>query len=137
MVAAAISRSPGFEGLPPLRKSSQRETPAASTVQKQSAAGWVALGPEQSVFRPAPVIVNNVRVINPPDVVNVTNVNNNTTNVTTVTKPDRRPAVVLIPSFPPGPQPTPSPGGGNPTPNLSGLGAAGAPMQGGVRFPGR
>ena len=103
----------------------------------QSAAGWVALGPEQSVFRPAPVIVNNVRVINPPDVVNVTNVNNNTTNVTTVTKPDRRPAVVLIPSSPPGPQPTPSPGGGNPTPNLSGLGAAGAPMQGGVRFPGR
>ena len=38
-VAAAISRSPGSEGLPPLRKSNQREMPAASTVQKQSVAG--------------------------------------------------------------------------------------------------
>ncbi|MDQ7247763.1 DUF6600 domain-containing protein [Dongia sedimenti] len=103
----------------------------------QGAVGWVALGPEQPVFGPAPVIVNNVRVINPPDVVNVTNVNNTTTNVTAVTKPDRRPAVVLIPSFPPSPQPTPSPGGGSPASNLTGLGAAGAPMQGGVRFPGR
>jgi cell division septation protein DedD len=41
IVAAAISRSPGREGFPPLRRSSQSETPAPSTVQKQSAAGCV------------------------------------------------------------------------------------------------
>jgi len=39
--AAAISRLPGMDGLPPFLKSSQRETPSAPTVQKQSADGWV------------------------------------------------------------------------------------------------
>jgi hypothetical protein len=103
------------------------------------AGGWVALGPEEPSPASSPVIINNVRVITQPvvpKVVNTTTVNN-TTNVTNVVKEDRQPSVVFIggqvPSRPPSPPPSPAPSGVR---NLTGLGAAGAPMGGGVAFPG-
>jgi hypothetical protein len=82
--------------------------------------------------------VNQVRVIkqDPPKVVNVTTVNN-TTNVTNVVKQDRRPAVVLIPAYPPLPPPSPPPSARPPGSNLTGLGASGTPIQRGVPFPGQ
>jgi len=103
----------------------------------QAAVNWVPLGPEEPHASSSPVIINNVRVINKPDVpkvVNVTNVNN-TTNVTTVVKENRQPAVVFIGGQTPIPPPLPPPSV-SPRPNSTGLGAAGAPMGGGVPFPG-
>lgn len=103
------------------------------------AAAWVPIGPEERVFTPSPVIVNNVRVISPapaPKVTNVTNVNN-TTHVTNVVKPDRRPAVVVIGGHVPSPPPSPPPSVPSPRSNLTGLGAAGTPIGAGVAFPGQ
>jgi len=107
---------------------------------KDQNGGWVPLGPEEPSVSGAPVIVNTVRVIDkpdPPKIINNTTVNT-TTNVTTVVKPARQPSLVVIPSFVPSPPPAPPP---SPVPsapsNLTGLGAGGAPMQGGVAFPGQ
>jgi hypothetical protein len=62
---------------------------------------------------------------------------NNTTNVTNVTREDREPSVVFfgggVPTMPPPPPPSAPPSGVR---NLTGVGAAGAPMQRGVTFPG-
>jgi hypothetical protein len=100
---------------------------------------WVALGPEEPHFTASPVIVNRVRVINqPPKIVNVTTVNT-TTNVTNVVHEDNEPSLVVIgggqmpsPPLPTPPSPAPS------TPrNLTGLGAGGTPISGGVSFPGQ
>ncbi|GAB2178691.1 DUF6600 domain-containing protein [Dongia sp. agr-C8] len=109
-----------------------------ATAERGQNAHWVALGPEEPHFTASPVIVTNVRVVNrpaTPKVVNVTTVNN-TTNVTTVVKEERQPALVVIggqvPSPPP---PTPSPTPSTPR-NLTGLGATGTPIGGGVPFPG-
>jgi len=102
---------------------------------------WVPLGPE--VASPAastPVVINTVRVIRaqPPTVVNNTTVNT-TTNVTTVgpSDDDDDPFFLVGPGFfphphPPFPEPRPVPNR-----NLTGLGAAGTPIQSGVGFPGR
>lgn len=106
--------------------------------ERRSASGWIPLGPEEPVFTPAPAIMNTVRAAKPPEppkVVNVTTVNN-TTNVTTIVKPDPRPAVVLFVPPVPVPPPSPPPSLGGPSANLTGLGAAGTPIQGGVAFPG-
>jgi hypothetical protein len=111
----------------------------AKTKSGDHAGGWVALGPEEPSPASSPVIVNNVRVITLPAVPKiVTNtIVNNTTNVTNVTREDREPSVVFfgggVPSMPPPPPPSAPPSG---TRNLTGLGAAGAPMQRGVTFPG-
>jgi hypothetical protein len=100
----------------------------------------VALGPEEPHFTASPVIVNRIRVINqPPKIVNVTTVNN-TTNVTTnVVHDDDEPSFAVIggqmPSLPP-PNPPPSAMPSAPR-NLTGLGAGGTPIGGGVRFPGQ
>jgi hypothetical protein len=116
------------------------EFSGAKTKRGDRAGGWVALGPEEPSPASSPVIINNVRVITQPvapKIVTTTTVNN-TTNVTTVVKEDRQPSVVFfgggVPSTPP-PSPPPSapPSGVR---NLTGLGAAGAPMGGGVAFPG-
>lgn len=108
------------------------------TQSNSSGAGWVSLGPEEPVFSASPVIVNNtVRVINPPPkIVNTTTVNN-TTNVTNVVKEDRQPSLVVIGGATPIPPPSPPPSVPSPGRNLTGLGAAGAPMGGGVPFPGQ
>jgi hypothetical protein len=107
------------------------------TENGQSGAGWVALGPEEPHFTASPVIVNNVRVINPPPkVVNVTTVNN-TTNVTNVVKEDHEPSLVVIGGFRPSPPPSmPPPSVPSSPRNLTGLGATGTPIGGGVSFPG-
>src|SRR4051812_20630800 len=114
--------------------------------QAQSAAApvrWVPLGPEEPVSAAAPVIINNVRVINQPTVPKVVNVTtiNNTTNVTNVVKEERRPSLVVItghaPFPPPSPPPSPPPVFSNPGRNVTGLGAAGTPMGRGVVFPGQ
>jgi|AraplaMF_Col_mMF_1032025.scaffolds.fasta_scaffold00207_52 hypothetical protein len=101
---------------------------------------WVALGPEEPHFTASPVIINKVRVINqPPKIVNVTTVNN-TTNVTNVVHEDNdEPGFVVIGGQTPLPPPTTPPPTRAPTGvrNLTGLGATGAPMQGGVVFPGQ
>jgi hypothetical protein len=122
-----------------LPESAGQSTPGFFAAQSDSA-HWVALGPEEPHFTPAPVIVNRVRVINPPPkIVNVTTVNN-TTNVTnTVVEDDDQPGLVVIggqrPSPPPSnPPPSPAPSGPR---NLTGLGAGGTPISGGVRFPGQ
>jgi hypothetical protein len=85
--------------------------------------------------------VNNVRVIGRPDTPKVVNNNttvNNTTNVTTVVEQDRQPAAVVINGFRPSPPPpSPPPSVPGPGRNITGLGAAGAPMQSGVSFPGQ
>ena len=110
-----------------------------SGTKTRRAGGWVALGPEQPSPASSPVIVNNVRVITQPAVPKiVTNTTvNNTTNVTNVVKEDRRPSVEFfgggVPSTPPTPPPSAPPSGVR---NLTGIGAAGAPMGGGVAFPG-
>jgi hypothetical protein len=109
------------------------------TQSSHGGAAWISLGPEEPVSVAAPVIVNNVRVINQPPaakVVSVTTVNN-TTNVTNVVKEDRRPSVVFIGGQVPSPPPSPPPSVTRPGSNLSGLGAAGTPFGRGVSFPGQ
>jgi hypothetical protein len=122
--------------------SAGQSAPGFFAAQSESghSAHWVALGPEEPHFTPAPVIINRVRVINqPPKVVNVTTVNN-TTNVTNnVDDDDDGPFLGVIggplPSpMPPNPPPSHMPSGPR---NLTGLGAGGTPISGGVHFPGR
>jgi hypothetical protein len=113
--------------------------PASGVVsaQTQSGGAWVALGPEEPSPASSPVIVNTVRVVNPPaapKIVNVTTVNN-TTNVTTVVKEVRQPSLVIIGGQTPSPPPPTVPPS-NPV-NRTGLGAAGTPIGGGVAFPGQ
>jgi hypothetical protein len=111
---------------------------ASSVGAKAESSHWVALGPEEPHFQASPVIITTVRAAPAPapKVVNVTTINN-TTNVTTVIKEDRRPSAVFIGGIVPSPPP-PSPPPSRPSgvPNLTGLGATGAPMQRGVTFPG-
>lgn len=128
---------PGDAAFSPVRLPPAARVLGTEGQDRQGVGGWVSLGPEEQIST-SPVTVHNVRVIrqDPPKVVNVTTVNN-TTHVTNVVKEDRRPAVVLIPAYPPVPPPSPPPGVMTPGSNRTGLGASGTPIQRGVPFPGQ